>query len=315
MKNTLFLASLLLFLAVGSLFATESVQILSMNVRLSTADDKDDRWEIRKDRLLAAILERNYDFLGGQEVVVHQNEALNQIRFLTEKLPQYGVLYLSREKNPNQGEGTPVFFRKDRWKIDETDQGTFWLSDTPEVPGSVTWEGQSTCPRVCSGGLFHELDSQGTETGKALYVYSTHFDHVGEISRQKAAALILQRIAGRKNKTAPVVLIGDFNCGENSPAIRFLKGETVVLAGEEKVPPFALLDTFRVVHPEEKNVATFHNFKGPKIDEQTGLMIGDKIDYIFVTPEIRTTEAEILRVEKNGRFPSDHFFVRATLDF
>lgn len=297
----------------GSLFAEEEVKILSFNVRLSTANDGNDRWELRKDLLLSVMQEGNYDFIGAQEVITSVKDEVNQIKFLAENLKDYGTIYLSREKDPNRGEGTPVFFRKDRWMIDSEDQGTYWLSDTPEVPGSITWKGQSSCPRVCTGGLFHRIDEKGGKTGKSLYVYSTHFDHVGEIPRQKAADLIFEKISSRKNKDAPVVLMGDFNCGEKSPAIRFLKGETVVLDGEEKTPRMKMLDSFRVVHPEEKSVATFHGFRGPQFDGNGVNEIGEKIDYIFITPDLKASESEIMHINENGRYPSDHYPVRATL--
>ena len=313
MKHTLFAIICVLGLFMPGLLATEPINVLSINVRYATANDGANRWELRKDLLLSVVKEGKYDFIGGQEVLIHPKDEFNQVKFLSENLSDYGTLFTCREKDPNQGEGTPLFFRKDRWKIDDTDQGSFWLSDTPNVTGSVTWEGQSNCPRVCTGGLFHEIDASGKATGKTLYVYSTHFDHVGEIPRQKSAALIFEKIAQRKDKNAPVVIMGDFNCGEKSPAIRFLKGETVVLGGEEMTPPMKLLDSFRVVHPDEKNVATFNGFK-PREKTDSGSDIGEKIDYIFITPDLKAKEAEIIRTRRDALYPSDHYPIRATIE-
>jgi len=301
--------TLVLLLVSNVCFATEPVTFLSVNVRCANAPDGENHWDLRKDFLLEVMKEGNYDFIGGQEVLTASEARFNQIKYFFENLPNYGILFQNREKEGVvRGEGTPVLYRMDRWRVDPEDYGSFWLSDTPSVQGSITWEGQSTCPRVCTGGLFHEIDSGGKLTGKTIYVYSTHFDHVGEIPRQKAAAVIFEKIANRKDKNAPVVLIGDFNCGENSPAVRFLKGETVVLGGEEKVPPMSLIDTFRVVHPDEGNVATFNGFR-------SGEITGAKIDYIFITPDLKATEAEIIRTSRNGKYPSDHFPVRATVEF
>jgi len=304
-----FLSALLFLGFTATSFAVEPIAVLSTNVRYGDAPDGENHWDHRKDFLLDTMKEGNYDFIGGQEVLTTPDLRYNQVMFFFENLPNYGILYQNREKEGvARGEGTPVLYRADRWRLDPEDHGSFWLSDTPNIPGSVTWEGQSSCPRVCTGGLFHEIDKNGNLTGKTVYVYSTHFDHVGEIPRQKAAAVIFEKIAGRKDKNAPVVLIGDLNCGENSPAVRFLKGETVVLGGEEKVPPMKLLDTFRIVHPDEKNVATFNGFRRGEIS-------GDKIDYIFITPDLKATDAEILRTNRDGKYPSDHFPVRATVSF
>ena len=314
-KTNYLLTVLLSCILFTPLFGTEPMAVLSINVRLSTANDGKDAWANRKELLLSVVKEHNYDFIGGQEVCIDPNDDLNQVKYLADNLPEYGCLYLCREKNPNKGEGTPIFYRKDRWEPDAEDQGTYWLSDTPDVPGSVTWEGQSTCPRVVTGALFYEMDTDGKRTGKSLYVYSTHLDHVCELARQKSAALIFDRFEQRKNKDVPMILVGDFNCGERSPVVRFVKGETVELGGESKTPTMHMLDTFRVVLPDEKSVATFHGFRGPRFDSSGTVEIGEKIDYIFVTPHLKTLDAEIIRTNNNGRYPTDHYPIRATVEF
>ncbi len=288
--------------------ASEPIDVLSINVRLSTANDGEDAWPKRKDFLLDVVRQGNYDFIGGQEVVVHPDDAVNQFKFLAEKLPEYGSIFLCREKDPTKGEGMPIFYRKARWELDADEQGVFWLSDTPNEPGSITWKGQSNCPRVVSWGLFHELGKDSKRTGNAIYVFNTHFDHVGEIPRQKAANLILQRIADRKQKQVPIVLTGDFNCGERSPSIRFLLGETVVLDGVECKPPFGLIDSFRTVQPDAVDVGTFQGFGKVKPES--------KIDYIFVSDGLKAKDAEIIRTKNDqGRYPTDHFPIRAVLNF
>lgn len=307
MKKLLSFA-VLFFLPFSFAAATEPIEVLSINVRLSTANDGDNAWAKRRDAMMDVVKTRNYDFIGGQEVVIHPNEELNQNAFMSKHLPNYGVLCRSREKSETLGESTPVFYRKDRWELDDKDNGIYWLSDTPDVPGSVTWKGQSSCPRIVTGGLFHEKNKDGKRTGFSVYFYSTHFDHVGEIARQKAADMILHKIAERKNAAIPAILVGDFNANETSPTIRFLKGETVVLDGEEKKPPFALLDSFRVVHPDEADVATYQAFKphNPK---------NGKIDYIFTTSNLKAADAEIIRTKTpTGHFPSDHYPIRAVLN-
>ena len=315
LKKVLCTAVLFSFVLFAPLWAAEPIEILSINVRLSTAKDGENAWPLRKEFMMSVVKNRNYDFIGGQEVCIDPNDELNQIKYMTEQLPGYGCLYVCREKDPAKGEGTPVFYRKDRWEPDAKDQGTYWLSDTPDVPGSVTWEGQSTCPRVVTGALFHELNADSKRTGKAMYVYSTHFDHVGEIPRQKSAALIFDRFEHRENKDVPMVLMGDLNCGENSPAIRFIKGETVELGGEKKTPTMKMLDSFRVVHPDEKNVVTYNGFRGPRFDGNGVNEVGAKIDYIFVTSNLKATDAEIIRTNNNGRYPSDHYPIRAVVEF
>jgi endonuclease/exonuclease/phosphatase family metal-dependent hydrolase len=299
----------LFFLFLPFVSATEPLNVLTINVRCGAANDGEDHWTKRRDAMVQEIKKINYDFIGGQEVLQHPNKEFNQYEFLCKNLPAYGSVYRPRNESGKNTEGTPVFYRKDRWQPDKEQQETYWLSDIPNIPGSITWEGQSNCPRVVTGGLFHEIDKDGKLTGKSVYFYSTHFDHVGEISRQKAARLILQRIAERKNPGAPVIVVGDLNTGENSPTIRFLKGEAAKIDKQEIKPPLALQDTFRAVYPNEKNVGTYNAFK-------KGKQGGAKIDFILTTPDLKTMDAEIIRSETpEGRNLSDHYPVRAVLTF
>ncbi|MDR3108331.1 MAG: endonuclease/exonuclease/phosphatase family protein [Planctomycetaceae bacterium] len=285
---------------------TKPIEVLTANVRLATVDDGENHWLKRRDAMMDIIKSRKYDFIGTQELVIHPKDDVNQYKFMCEKLPEYGSVFRSREQDTRLGEGTGVFYRKDRWQPDDTEQGVYWLSDTPSVPGSKTWKDQGNI-RIVTGGLFYEKGDDGKLTGKSVYFYSTHFDHKSEIARQKAANLVMRRIAERKSENVPVILVGDFNTGENTPSIRFLRGETVELDGEERKPPLGLVDTFRAVHPDATDVGTYQGFKQPKPN-------GAKIDFVFTTPDLKTTDAEIIRTKTpSGHYPSDHFFVRATL--
>jgi endonuclease/exonuclease/phosphatase family metal-dependent hydrolase len=64
-----------------------------------------------------------------------------------------------------------------------------------------------------------------------------------------------------------------------------------------------MVDTFRVLHPDVKDVRTGHGFKG--------MRQGNKIDYVFVPPGTKVLEAEILYDNVDGRYPSDHYPVDA----
>ena len=284
------------------LFADDPVRVLSINVRLSTANDGENSWGNRKDFMTDIIVEGNYDFVGSQETVMHTNPDLNQVTFIASKLPEHGVIGRSREVNPEVGEAMTIFYKKERWKIDDTDQETFWLSDTPDVPGSKT-DPKAGCPRTVTAVLFHELQD-GQPTGRRIYVYNTHYDHMSEEARQRGAKQLMERIAVRKNKDVPVIVMGDMNCGEHSPAIRYMKGDSMTLDEKEWTPPCKLVDTFRELHPDATDVGTFNSFRAPG---------KDKIDYIFVSPGLKTISAEIIRTQRDGRYPSDHFPINAVI--
>jgi endonuclease/exonuclease/phosphatase family metal-dependent hydrolase len=94
-----------------------------------------------------------------------------------------------------------------------------------------------------------------------------------------------------------VVVLGDFNAGEDNPA--FLQ-----LMENGDVP---LRDSFRLLHPEAKSVGTFNGF--------AGRTEGPKIDAVLVSPNLQIISAEIIQTNEEGRYPSDHFPVTAEIKF
>ena len=294
-----FIVSLCTF---SSLLANDSIRVLSINVRCSTAKDGENDWSKRKEFMTEIIASGNYDFIGSQETVMHPDPERNQVAYIASKLPKYGLLGRSREVDPAVGEAMTIFYKKARWKIDDADQETFWLSDTPEVPGSKT-DPKAGCTRSVTVALFHE-HKEGLPTGRSLYVYNTHYDHMSEEARQRGAKQLMDRIAARKQKEIPIVVMGDMNCGERSPAIRFMQGTPMKLDDKEWNPPYKLVDTFRAVNPDVTDVGTFNGFRAPG---------KEKIDYIFVSPGLKTISAEILRTQRDGRYPTDHFPIDAVI--
>ena len=300
MKSYCLLATALC--TVSCLFADDSIRILSINVRCSTAEDGENNWANRKDFMSDVIVGGNYDFIGTQETVMISDPARNQVSYIISKLPNHGYIGRSREVNPEVGEAMMLFYKKERWHIDDTDHETFWLSDTPDIAGSKT-DPKAGCPRSVTAALFHEFNA-GQPTGKSLYVYNTHYDHMSEEARQRGAKLLMERIAARKKKEIPVVVMGDMNCGEQSPAIRYMQGVSMTLDGQKWSSPYPLTDTFRAVHPDASDVGTFTGFKVPG---------KEKIDYIFVSPNLKTISAEIIRTQREGRYPTDHFPINAVI--
>jgi len=286
----------------ATLFADDPIRVLCINVRLSTANDGENSWSKRKEFMTDIIIEGNYDFIGSQETVMHPDPEKNQVAYIGSRLPGHGVLGRSREVNPELGEAMTIYYKKERWKIDDTDQETFWLSDTPDVPGSKT-DPKAGCPRSVTVALFHEL-KEATPTGRSIYIYNTHFDHMSEEARQRGAKQLMDRVVARKNKAIPIVVMGDMNCGEKSPAIRYMQGIPMTLDGKEWNSPYKLVDTFRAANPDATDVGTFNSFRAPG---------KEKIDYIFVSPGLKTISAEIIRTQREGRYPTDHFPVNAVI--
>jgi len=252
------------------------LRVMTFNIRYGTAADGENHWAKRKDLTFAVISTHQPDVVGLQEALRFQIEEILQA------VPGYGMLGVGRDDGKTQGEHSAVLYRSDRFKV--LADGNFWFSDTPDVPGSKHWGNQIT--RICTWARFETKDR-----AHRFYFYNLHLDHQSQPSREKSAELLLQKIQGREHQD-PVVVTGDFNSGETNPAVVTLKGQ--------------FRDTFRVIHPEEKDVATFGGFKTPPPG-------GDKIDYVFALPSLRVREAAIVRDQQDGRYPSDHLPVTATI--
>lgn len=265
-----------------------TLKAMTFNIRLNNSGDGPNRWSERRDAAIGLIRRFQGDFVGIQEALPDQMNDLKKM------LPEYRLLGRSREADAARGEATPILYRHERWRLDPKQSGWFWLSDTPQVPGSITWG--NACTRMVVWGRFIE-----EKTGRGVVVYNTHFDHVSEPARQKSAALLARRIAERE-RPEPVVIMGDFNSGESSAAILHLTGRA---AGS----PVKLVDTFRALHPDEKEVKTYHGFRGGTA--------GEKIDFILASPGVKALSAEIShdRVAGGARYPSDHYPVTAEMSF
>lgn len=254
--------------------------VMSFNIRYGTANDGENRWPLRRDFLMDVVRRDNADIIGLQEAL-H-----DQIVEMTTTLPDYAVIGVGRDDGATRGEYAAILYRRDRFHVAES--GTFWFSDTPPVVASKSWGNSIT--RICTWARL--IDRQGG----AFWVFNVHLDHQSQPSRERSTALLAERIRARANSSEPVVVTGDFNVGEDNPALPVLVGGAAPL----------LVDTFRRLHPDANVVGTFTGFDVTRTT-------GDKIDYVLATPGVEVLKAAIIRTAQNGRLPSDHFPVTATL--
>jgi endonuclease/exonuclease/phosphatase family metal-dependent hydrolase len=267
------------------------LRLMSFNIRYGTANDGQNHWKNRREMVFDVFRNHRPDIVGLQEALDFQ------IAEIRKAIAKYGQIGVAREDGKTDGEFSALLYNIDIYKVDES--GTFWFSNTPEVPGSSHWG--NACVRICTWARFLEKKS-----GRAFYVFNLHLDHVSQPSREKSAVLLAQRIHQRKHKN-PFVVTGDFNTGENNPVVMYLKDEAplAVQNGRESHNPVPMVDTFRVLHPDVKDVRTAHGFRGNRK--------GNKIDYVFTPLVVKVLEAQILYDNVDGRYPSDHFPVTATL--
>jgi endonuclease/exonuclease/phosphatase family metal-dependent hydrolase len=279
--------------AVGDRTASEpNLVVMTFNIRYGTANDGKNNWANRKEMACDVLRRYNPDIVGLQEALRFQIDDMRAA------LPQYAEIGGGRDDGKTQGEYSAILYRKDR--LDVNDCGTFWLSDTPEVPASITWG--NACTRICTWGRF-----VAKNPGRTFYLFNTHLDHISQFSRDRSATLIAQRIGARAHPD-PVIVTGDLNAGESNSVVLYLTGRKELKAANNGLSknPVPLVDTFRVLHPGAKEVGTFNGFKGNGS--------GEKIDYIFVQPGAKVLRAEILRDCRDNCYPSDHFPLLAVLD-
>ncbi len=279
-----------LFLILFSLFLSASamaeIRVMSFNIRLGTAADGPNHWDLRKERVVETIMKFQPDLLGAQEVVNFQRD------YLVGKLSDYDSFGAGREDGKEKGEMMTIFFRRDRFE--KIDGGHFWLSNQPDTVGSKGWD--AALPRLVS---WVKLRDQTSPDGLPLLFANTHFDHMGEIARQESAILVRERIAAI-GKGCHVVLAGDFNAAEGSVPYRNL------FSAKPGDP--LLHDTYRVAFTEKgPDEGTATNFVATNIS-------GPRIDWIAAGETIKVASAAIDRTAHEGRTPSDHFPVTAVLE-
>ena len=246
------------------------LSVMTFNIRLGTVDDGINNWNNRKSMVSDVISENFPDILCLQEAFKFQIDEI----ILSH--PNYAVIGVGREDGMEKGEYSCILYSRDRFIVDST--GNFWLSDTPEIPGSMTWGNQF--PRICSWAkLFDKFNN------KEFFVFNTHLDHQVQLARENGVKLILERIKKIAPKS-PIILTGDFNSDESNPAIQLVLNNKFI-------------DSYRSLNKFSDREGTFHGFKGTQTDE--------RIDFIFVNSFFTPIKSEIIRYNRHGLYPSDHF--------
>lgn len=270
LRRTLLTALLALPLAAAEL------GVMSFNVRFPSKDDGPNLWERRRDLLVDTIREKSPDLIGTQELFYEQGQ------YIVENLPDYAWFGVSR-RGTREDEHMGVFYKKDRLRLVES--GNFWLSETPETPGSISWN--MSLPRMVTWGLFEMAGA-----GRRFYFYNTHFAHrpQDEAARQASARLIAARIA-KLPSDVPLLMTGDFNAPAGGDTYRIFTP--------------LLKDAWQEAPKRSGPEGTFHGF--------TGTPRPARIDWILYRGPWTARQAETITRNDGGRYPSDHFPVLVVL--
>lgn len=268
--------------------ADDTLGVLCFNIRYLNEKDGPDHWPARRDVFFDALAKGNADLIGLQEVLHVQAEEIRA------KMVAYDFVGVGRDDGKQKGEYAPILFKRDRFE--KLDEGHVWLSETPDVVGSKGWDAQ--LPRIATWVKLKD----NRAGGRPFVFINTHFDHIGRVARLESAKL-LRRKAAELAPGLPVLMAGDFNATEDdAPYAALVKGND----GGVGRDALKLIDAYRSAHPQRSpDEASFGGFKG--------IREGSRIDWIVHTPHWRTIRAEIDRINRDGRYPSDHYPVRAEL--
>ena len=251
------------------------MKFVTFNLRCDHQQDGENCFICRQPLILRAIGREKPDVICFQEVMPHMS------KWLKENLVDYYTVGCGRGERLDSEQMT-VAFRKEAYQLLE--MRTFWLSETPTVPGS-RYPGQSSCPRTCTDAVLLE-----EATGHVLRVLNTHLDHVGKEARERGLAQILRHAEQVELfRGVPMILAGDFNAEPDSEEMGILK----------KHPE--LTDITRSVG------ATYHGYGKADPPEQ--------IDYIVLGGALRCVRVTKWTDEEAGVFLSDHYPVCAEIEW
>ena len=186
--------------------ASQQVSTMSFNIRYDNPADGINQWSERKEDVVRIISEYDPGFIGIQEGLV------NQLKYIDNSLDDYTYIGVGRDDGKQKGEYTAIFY--DTSKFSLVNHGTFWLSKTPPKV-SIGWD--ASMERICTHG--HFIDRV---TGKNVYIFNTHFDHIGSKARKNSARLILREIERLGIMDSCLVVMGDLNCEPQDKPIRIL---------------------------------------------------------------------------------------------
>ena len=246
------------------------IKIMSFNIRYDNVGDGKNQWCYRKDHVFDLVKKYSSDFVCFQEVMLHQYIGLEH------NLLNYKALGRSRDASTQTGEACPIFYLHQKWQWLENE--TFWLSETPNQPGSKSWG--APLPRIATYTKFESKINK-----EQIIIYNTHLEYTSEPIRVKNTKVLLAHIEKNFSPVIPLVVTGDFNANP--------KSEPVSMLLQSKL---GLQDSFKNF-PDIYHARTFHGWNN---DTSTG-----KIDFIFANTSVES--ASIIQDTYNGNYPSDHF--------
>jgi len=259
-------------------------RILSCNIRKPLEEDvkTGNGWDARKALCADVILAQRPDIICLQECV---GVAMDYLRERLKDFDSYGLSNPEEAFNP----ANAILFSRSRYTL--ISAGGFWMSETPHVAGTKSWDSSRN-------RFVNWVQLKTRSAGREFRLWNTHLDHLGQVARENQARMVMEA-AEAFPKDYPQILAGDFNAEATNPAVKLVieRGWT---------------ETHTAIHGPTDPGFTFHGFLGPKYAEKSAKAKSKgKIDWIFCRGAVKPVSAEILRDHRDGRYPSDHYFLSA----
>jgi endonuclease/exonuclease/phosphatase family metal-dependent hydrolase len=256
------------------------IKVMSFNLRYDKPDPGDQAWAVRKEAVAALITHYAPDVIGTQEGQAHQLLDLHRL------LPDYQSVGRDRT-GTGTDEHCAIFYQTGRLKCLTTQD--FFLSDTPEIPGSMSSDWGNSLPRMVTWAMFAVAGEDRTVT-----VFNTHWDYKSDRAKELGAMLICDRLSQLDLANSYVFLTGDFNAEPGTVARKTL--ERPLTNG------VCLQDAVAGLQLEQQE--SFHDFTGKAFVA---------IDTIYYDNRASLRSVKVDSSQWKGIFPSDHFPVVAAL--
>jgi endonuclease/exonuclease/phosphatase family metal-dependent hydrolase len=245
--------------------------LITCNIRFDNPDDGANSWAYRRNFLTQTLLAHTPSIIATQE------GRFNQLTELNSSLPIHKIIDHHRSWIAERMYPT-LFMNNSLFEF--LGSGDLWLSETPEIAGSFSFE--SSFPRLMTWSHLQIKDST-----HRLFIVNTHLDHVKQETRLKQTEVMINQINKYWDQKSFLIIMGDFNDHPNSPVRKIIENEY----------PF-LTDSWKSFNSIEE--CSHHGFKG--VEEH-----GSRIDWILTPKDLEVILCKLDKSHQQGKFPSDHF--------
>lgn len=253
-----------------------NLTVMTFNIRYNNPGDSINAWPNRLGIVCDLLKKEKPDLLGLQEALWYQYEEIDSA------ISGYSSVSRGRDDGRRQGEMNSVFYNINRFDL--VRDSTFWLSETPDRPGSKGWG--ASLPRIVTW-----VELKDKKYQKTLYYFNTHFAHDSDSARIMSAGILLRavkRIAGKNM----FIITGDFNMTPESRAYSVLT--------EKPDSRGILQDSYLISQTKPEGPAYTNN----GFRDRPGR---SRIDYVFVKKGIKVLSAAVIVKKEGPIFVSDHW--------